>query len=106
HGFASSKPVAMWDSKTLKTIKTIDVEGGPDGILHDPFNDRVYVFSHRAPNATVINAADGSIVGTIDLGGAPEQAVTDRQRAHLRRHRRQRQHCSDRCKEHVGDDAL
>jgi DNA-binding beta-propeller fold protein YncE len=77
HGFASSKPVAMWDAKTLKLIKTIDVEGGPDGILHDPFNDRIYVFSHRAPNATVINAADGSIAGTIDLGGAPEQAVTD-----------------------------
>ena len=77
HGFASSKPVAMWDTKTLAPIKTIDVEGGPDGILHDPFNDRVYIFSHRAPNATVINSADGSIVGTIDLGGAPEQGVTD-----------------------------
>jgi len=77
HGFASSKPVVMWDTKSLATIKSIDVEGGPDGILFDPFNARVYVFSHRAPNATVINAADGSIAGTIDLGGAPEQAVTD-----------------------------
>jgi DNA-binding beta-propeller fold protein YncE len=77
HGFASSKPVVMWDTKTLATIKTIDVDGGPDGILFDPFNARVYVFSHRAPNATVINAADGTIAGTIDLGGAPEQAVTD-----------------------------
>ena len=77
HGFASSKPAAMWDTKTLNLIKTIDVEGGPDGILYDAFNDRVYIFSHRAPHATVINAADGSIAGTIDLGGAPEQAVTD-----------------------------
>lgn len=67
----------MWDTETLATIKTIDVDGGPDGILFDPFNGRVHVFSHRAPNATVINAADGSVVGTIDLGGAPEQAVTD-----------------------------
>ena len=33
--------------------------------------------SHRAPNATVINAADGSIAGTVDLGGAPEQAASD-----------------------------
>jgi DNA-binding beta-propeller fold protein YncE len=77
HGFASSKPVAMWDATTLKLIKTIDVDGGPDGILYDPYNDRVWVFSHRAPNATVINAADGTIAATIDLGGAPEQAVTD-----------------------------
>ena len=77
HGFASSKPVAMWDAKTLAMVKTIDVEGGPDGILYDSFNDRVYVFSHRAPNATVINASDGSVAGTIDLGGAPEQAASD-----------------------------
>jgi DNA-binding beta-propeller fold protein YncE len=77
HGFASSKPVVMFDSKTLAPIKTIDVDGGPDGMLYDSFNDRVYVLSHRAPNATVINAADGSVVGTIDLGGAPEQAASD-----------------------------
>ncbi|HYW47386.1 MAG TPA: hypothetical protein VE959_31245 [Bryobacteraceae bacterium] len=77
HGFASSKPVVMWDTKTLATIKTIDVDGGPDGILYDPFNARVWIFSHRAPNATVINAADGTVVGTVDLGGAPEQAVSD-----------------------------
>lgn len=77
HGFATSRPVAMWDSKTLMPIKTIDVQGGPDGILYDSFNDRVYILSHSAPNATVINAADGSVLGTIDLGGAPEQAATD-----------------------------
>jgi DNA-binding beta-propeller fold protein YncE len=77
HGFGSSKPVVMWDTKTLETIKTIEVEGNPDGILFDPFNERVWVFSHSQPNATVIDAKDGSIAGTLDLGGAPEQAVTD-----------------------------
>jgi len=77
HGFASSKPVLMWDTKTLQVIKTIDVDGLPDEILFDLFNERVYVFSHRAPNATVINAVDGSVVGTIDMGGGPEKAVAD-----------------------------
>ena len=79
HGFCSSSPVVMWDSKSLETIKTIPVEGGPDGILFEPLTERVYVFSHRAPNATVIDAKDGSVVGTIDLGGAPEQAASDGQ---------------------------
>jgi hypothetical protein len=79
HGFSSSKPVVMFDSKTLETIKTIDVEGNPDGILFDPASGRIFIFSHRAPNATAIDAADGSVVGTIDLGGAPEQAVSDGQ---------------------------
>jgi len=78
HGFASSKPLAMWDSKTLALDKKIDVEGGPDGIMYDGFNDRVWVFSHSMPHATIINANDGSIAGTIaDLGGAPEQAASD-----------------------------
>jgi DNA-binding beta-propeller fold protein YncE len=77
HGFGSSKPVVMFDAKTLATIKTVDAEGGPDGILGDASSGRVYVLSHRAPNVTVIDAKDGSIVGTIDLGGAPEQAVSD-----------------------------
>jgi DNA-binding beta-propeller fold protein YncE len=77
HGFATSKPIVMFDTKTLAALKTIDVQGGPDGILFDPFNQRVYDFSHNPPNVTVINAADGSVAGTIDLGGAPEQAVTD-----------------------------
>jgi DNA-binding beta-propeller fold protein YncE len=77
HGFCSSSPVVMWDTKTLETIKTIAVAGGPDGILFEPLTERVYVFSHRAPNATVIDGKDGSVVGTIDLGGAPEQGASD-----------------------------
>jgi len=77
HGFSSSRPIAMWDAKTLAPIKTIDVQGNPDGILFDPFNQRVWVFSHSLPHATIIDAANGTIVATMDLGGAPEQAVTD-----------------------------
>lgn len=77
HGFASSKPVAMWDTKTMSLIKTISVDGRPDGILADDFNHHVYIFSHSAPNATVIDAESGSVLGTIDLGGAPEQAASD-----------------------------
>lgn len=78
HGFTSSKPVSMFDTKTLKLIKTIDVgAAAPDGILFDPFNERVYIFSHPTKNATVIDAKDGTVVGTIDLGGVPEEAATD-----------------------------
>ena len=82
HGFSSSKPVAMWDSKTLALIKTIDVKGNPDGILNDDFNHRTYVLSHSVPNVTVIDSASGDVLGTFDIGGAPEQAATDG-RGHL-----------------------
>ena len=79
HGFTSSKPVSMFDTKTMKLIKTIDVAEAarPDGIYFDPFNERVYVFSHPTKDATVIDAKEGTVLGTIDLGGVPEQGVGD-----------------------------
>jgi DNA-binding beta-propeller fold protein YncE len=77
HGFCSSNPVVMWDTDKLTTLKTIPVEGRPDGILFDPATQHVLILSHSAPNATVIDTKDGSIVGTIDLGGAPEQGASD-----------------------------
>jgi DNA-binding beta-propeller fold protein YncE len=77
HGFSSSQPLVMWDAGTLSTIKTIDVQGRPDGILFEPATERIYVLSHSAPNVTVVDAQNGAIVGTIDLGGQPEQAASD-----------------------------
>jgi hypothetical protein len=78
HGFSSSRPPSMFDTKGMKLIKTIDVgAAAPDGILFDDFNDRVYVFSHPTKDATVIDAKDGTVLGTIELGGVPEQAVAD-----------------------------
>ncbi len=77
HGFSTTKPITMWDASTLKVIKTIEVDGRPDGIMVDPYNARVWVLSHQPPHATVIDAAEGTVVNTLDLGGAPEQAVSD-----------------------------
>jgi hypothetical protein len=77
HGFSTTKPITMWDAVTLKIIKTIDVDGRPDGIMFDPYNERVWVQSHQPPYSTVIDAKEGTVVGTVDLGGQPEQAVSD-----------------------------
>ncbi len=77
HGFATSKPVTMFDAKTFAILKKIDVQGNPDGYLNDAYNHHFYVLSHSAPNITVLDDKDGSILGTIDIGGAPEQAATD-----------------------------
>jgi DNA-binding beta-propeller fold protein YncE len=77
HGFATSKPVTMFDARTFAVIKKIDVQGNPDGYLNDPYNHRFYILSHSAPNITVLDDKDGTILGTIDIDGAPEQAATD-----------------------------
>ena len=77
HGFSTTKPITMWDATTLQVIKMIDVDGRPDGIMFDPYNARVWVLSHMPPYATVIDAKEGTVVGTVDLVGTAEQAISD-----------------------------
>ena len=78
HGFSTTRPMTMWDAKTLQVIKMIDVGAArPDGIMFDPFNERVWTGSHMPPVMTVIDAKDGTVVGTVDIGGQAEQATTD-----------------------------
>jgi DNA-binding beta-propeller fold protein YncE len=77
HGFATSRPITMFDTKTLMPIKTIEVGGNPDGHFFDPFSQRAYVLSHVPPHVTAIDTKDGTVAGTVDIGGMPEQAATD-----------------------------
>ena len=79
HGFSSSNPVGMFDTETMQKLKAIEVQGRPDGILLESLTDRVFIFSHEAPSITVIDPKDGSVVGTVDVGGAMEQAQSDGQ---------------------------
>jgi YVTN family beta-propeller protein len=77
HGFASSKPVTMFDSRTTTTLKSIAVDGNPDGLTLDAGAHRVYVLSHSAPNITVLNTADGTVLGTVNLDAAVEETAPD-----------------------------
>ena len=67
----------MFDAKTLKATKEIPTGKKPDAILYDAFSGRVFIFNNDGNSATVLEAATGNVVGTVELGGAPEAAVTD-----------------------------
>ncbi len=70
--------VVAFDLKTLKIIATIPVDSkGPDGIIYDPYSNRVFCFNGDSNNAAVIDPETLKQVGTVDLGGAPEFAVSD-----------------------------
>lgn len=79
HGFASGPKIGMFDTETMEKIKDIDVQGRPDGILWEPFTGKVLIFSHASPNVTLIDPKDGTVSGTLDLDGSPEQAQSDGQ---------------------------
>ena len=79
HGFASGAKIGMFDTETMQKVKDIDVQGRPDGILLEPFTGKVCIFSHRSPSITLIDPKEGAVTGTIDVGGAMEQAQSDGQ---------------------------
>lgn len=70
--------VTVFDLKTFKVLANIKLkQRNPDAILYDPYSRRVFTFNGGSANATAINAESYEIIGTVDLGGKPEFAVTD-----------------------------
>ena len=69
--------VVIVDLKTFKKIGEIKGEKDADSIFYDPASKRIFVFNGASKNATVIDPAKGTVIMTIPLGGAPEQAVAD-----------------------------
>ena len=79
-GFVSdgqSSTVTIFDLKTLKTIAEVPTGKKPDAIIYDSATSRVFAFNGGSNSATVIEAKDGKVAGTIDLGGGPEFAAAD-----------------------------
>ena len=72
-----SDAVVPFDLKTLKTFPEIKVGKKPDAIVYEPLTKRVYVMNGDSDSISVLNAADGSLAGTIELGGGPEYGVSD-----------------------------
>jgi DNA-binding beta-propeller fold protein YncE len=69
--------VSIFDLKTLKPISKVPAVGdNPDAILFDSATKRIFTFNGRSHNSTAIDAASGSIVGKIELGGKPEFGVS------------------------------
>lgn len=69
--------VTIFDLKTLGKIADVPTGKKPDAIIYDPATSRVFAFNGQSDSATVINAKDGSVAGTVSLGGGPEFAASD-----------------------------
>lgn len=79
-GFTSNgrtNDVTIFDLKTLKPIGKVQTDKNPDAIAYEPVSKRVFTFNGGGKNTTAINAADGTVAGTLSLGGKPEFAAAD-----------------------------
>jgi len=69
--------VTIFDLQTLKLITKVKAGENPDAILYDPATKRVFTFNGRSHDSTAIDAASGTVLGTIKLEGKPEFAASD-----------------------------
>ena len=69
--------VTIFDLQTLKLITKVKAGENPDSILYDPATKRVFTFNGRSHDSTAIDAASGTVLGTIKLEGKPEFAASD-----------------------------
>jgi DNA-binding beta-propeller fold protein YncE len=67
----------IFDLKTFKKIGEVKADKDADSILYDPASKHIFVFNGEPKTATVVDSAKGTVLATIQLGGAPEQAVAD-----------------------------
>jgi DNA-binding beta-propeller fold protein YncE len=65
------------DLKTLQKIGTAQTGRDPDSFVYDAVTKRVFIMNSAGGDVTAINAADGTLAGTITLDGQPEAAVVD-----------------------------
>jgi DNA-binding beta-propeller fold protein YncE len=70
--------ITVFDYNTFKVLKSLTVAGKKaDAIMYDSFTKQIFVFNNGSGTAVAINATNDEVVGVIDVGGAPEFAVTD-----------------------------
>jgi DNA-binding beta-propeller fold protein YncE len=75
HGFATSgddHAVVMFDLQTFKELARIPAAEDADAIVYDGVSNRVLSLNGDAHSSTVIDAADGRLIGNLPLGGKPE----------------------------------
>jgi DNA-binding beta-propeller fold protein YncE len=65
------------DLKTLQKIGTVKTGKDPDSFVYDSVSKRVFIMNSAGGDVTAINAADGTVAGTVTLDGQPEAAVVD-----------------------------
>jgi hypothetical protein len=79
-GFVSAgraNTAVLFDIASLKPLGSVKTDANPDAIVYDAVTKRVFTLNGRGQNTTAINGADGTVAGTLALGGKPEFAVAD-----------------------------
>ncbi len=78
-GFATAgndRSILMFDLQTLKVLGRIPAAEDADAIVYDRPSNRVFSLNGDAHSSTVVDAAKGTLVTNIPLGGKPEYGAS------------------------------
>ena len=73
----SANSALVFDLATFKVLGHVPTGQFADGILYDPFSNKVITCNGRSKNMTVIDPVSDKAVATIQLTGWPETAASD-----------------------------
>jgi DNA-binding beta-propeller fold protein YncE len=69
--------VVVFDLKSLTRLAEVATSKDTDALMYDAAWGKLIAFNADGRNATIIDPATDRVVDILDLGGAPETAVTD-----------------------------
>jgi len=69
--------VFVFDLHTNKVLKKIATGENPDAIFYDDFSGKIITCNGRSRSLSIIDPVKDEVVATVDLGGKPEEAVSD-----------------------------
>ncbi len=69
--------VVVFDLKSNSILQRVKAGTNPDGVVYDKPTQRVFAFNGKSGDVTAINAKDGSVAGTVAVGGKPEFPASD-----------------------------
>jgi DNA-binding beta-propeller fold protein YncE len=71
--------VVIFDIANLKVTGEVKTAPDADSIIYDPASKRIFSFNGDPHSVTMIDPANGTLIKSLPLGGAPEFAVADGQ---------------------------
>ncbi len=79
-GFTSNgrlNSVTVFDINANKVLGQIPTSKGPDAIFYEPYSKKIITCHGQAKNINVIDPVAYKVTDSIDVGGSPEEAVSD-----------------------------
>ncbi|MGD0492853.1 MAG: YncE family protein [Steroidobacteraceae bacterium] len=76
-GSSEAHVIVVFDPESLHVLKQIPADEDTDGVVYDPYTERVFVMHGDPKLVTAVDTRSDTVAARIELGGKPEFAAAD-----------------------------